>query len=99
MFKEVEMKLKMSIVLGLLVVFISGCASGPTPQEGWYPKLTRFDEVSQHAVLPKEQGAMIVDSRHAARKYNKGHIPTAVNIPERLFDKLTDKLPADKSAL
>ena len=93
------MKLKMSIVLGLLVVFISGCASGPTPQEGWYPKLTRFDEVSQEVGFAKELGAMTVGYTHAARKYNKGHIPTAVNIPERLFDKLTDKLPADKSAL
>lgn len=93
------MKLKLGIVLSILMLLITGCASGPTPQAGWYPNLIRFDDVSQHAVLPKPADVTIVDSRPGARKYNKGHIPGAINIPERLFDKMTDKLPADKAQL
>ena len=40
---------------------------------------------------------MIIDSRPAAQ-YD-GHIPGAINIPDSQFDKLVDKLPADKATL
>ncbi len=55
--------------------------------------------VAKYAVLPKPQGVMIIDSRPAGRKFDPGHIPTAVNIPDSAFDKMVDKLPADKSTL
>ncbi len=55
--------------------------------------------VAKHAVLPKPQGVMIIDSRPAGRKFDPGHIPTAVNIPDSAFDKMIDKLPADKGTL
>jgi rhodanese-related sulfurtransferase len=43
---------------------------------------------------------MLIDSRPAARKYDLGHIPTAVNIPDSAFDKLAPTLlPADKATL
>jgi len=40
----------------------------------------------------------LVDSRPKARKYDKGHIPGAISIPDSEFDQLTGKLPADKTA-
>ena len=91
------MKLKIAVYLSILLMLVTGCASGPTPQAGWYPNLTRFDEVSQHGVLPRPVGVAIVDSRPAARKYDKGHIPGALSIPDSSFDKMTDKLPANKA--
>lgn len=94
------MKLKLGFLITILTtLIISGCASGPTPQPGWYPNLVRYDELSKHAVLPRPEGVTIVDSRPGARKYEKGHIPGAINIPERTFDKMTSKLPADKGSL
>ncbi len=93
------MKLKLGIFLSLLALFIIGCASGPTPQPGWYPKIAQFDEVSKYAVIPKPDDVVIVDSRPGARKYDKGHIPAAINIPDSSFDKMTDKLPKNKSNL
>ena len=93
------MKLKLGIFLSMLVLLIAGCASGPTPQPGWYPNLIGYDEISKYAVLPMKAGVTIVDSRPAARKFDKGHIPAAINIPERLFDKMTNKLPSDKASL
>jgi rhodanese-related sulfurtransferase len=42
---------------------------------------------------------MIIDSRPYKAKYAKGHIPTAVSIPDSQFAKLTDLLPEDKSTL
>jgi len=42
---------------------------------------------------------ILVDSRPLKPKYNKGHIPTAISIPDSQFDILKGKLPADKSML
>jgi rhodanese-related sulfurtransferase len=42
---------------------------------------------------------VIIDSRPAARQYDPGHLPGAINIPDSQFDKMVDKLPADKATL
>jgi len=39
---------------------------------------------------------MVVDSRPQKAKYDKGHIPSAISIPDSEFEKLKGKLPADK---
>jgi rhodanese-related sulfurtransferase len=66
----------------------------------WYPRRADLNLVKQYAVLPKPEGVTIIDARPAARKYDLGHIPTAVNIPDSQFDQLAPKLlPADKSQL
>ncbi len=41
----------------------------------------------------------LVDARPKRAKYDKGHIPGAVSIPARQFDKFKDRLPKDKKAL
>lgn len=38
----------------------------------------------------------VVDARPKRTKYDKGHIPTAISIPDSQFDKMTGQLPADK---
>ena len=40
---------------------------------------------------------IIVDSRPKRPKFDKGHIPSAISIPDTQFDKLKGKLPADKT--
>jgi rhodanese-related sulfurtransferase len=40
---------------------------------------------------------VIVDSRPKRPKFDKGHIPSAMSIPDAQFDKLKGKLPADKA--
>jgi hypothetical protein len=55
--------------------------------------------IQQYAKLPQPEGVMIIDSRPYKPKYAKGHIPMAISIPHSQFDKMTDKLPADKKAL
>jgi rhodanese-related sulfurtransferase len=59
----------------------------------------RVDFVEKYAVVPKPDGVLLIDSRPAARKYDPGHIPTAINIPDLHFDRMVDKLPPDKSTL
>ncbi|CCQ74020.1 rhodanese-like domain-containing protein [Magnetospira sp. QH-2] len=48
-------------------------------------------------LIDKPDGSVIIDARPARKKYNKGHVPTAINIPNTFFDKQKDKLPADKA--
>jgi len=55
--------------------------------------------VQQYAKLPQPEGVMIIDSRPYKPKYAKGHIPTAISLPHSQFDKMTDKLAADKNTL
>jgi len=70
------------------------------PKDGWYNKaLVDFDFVKQNVSIPPKKGVMIIDSRPAARQYDPGHIPGAINIPDSQFDKMVDKLPADKATL
>jgi len=49
--------------------------------------------------IDKKTGMMLIDSRPKHTKYDKGHIPTAVSIPDSQFDKMTGQLPADKNTL
>jgi len=70
------------------------------PRDGWYSKaLVDYDFVRQNVSIPPKKGVVIIDSRPAARQYDPGHIPGAINIPDSQFDKLVDKLPADKATL
>jgi len=40
---------------------------------------------------------VIIDSRPKRKKYDKGHVATAISIPDSQFKKLTDQLPQDKN--
>lgn len=40
---------------------------------------------------------MVVDARPKGRKYDAGHVPGAVSLPDSQFDKLAGILPADKA--
>jgi len=102
------------IILATLVLSVSlGCANTSATQpaanpaaaataqakEGWYKNLVDFDYMKSQVEIPPKAGVTVIDSRPAARKYDVGHIPGAINIPDSQFDKMTDRLPADKNAL
>ena len=55
--------------------------------------------VQHYSKMPQPKGVTIIDSRPYKGKYILGHIPTAINIPDSQFDKMTDKLPKDKTTL
>jgi len=46
--------------------------------------------------LDKNADMVLVDSRPKRKKYDKGHIPGAISIPDSRFAKMTDQLPQDK---
>lgn len=104
--KSIAAALSGALLLGALLGGGASFAAGE-PQAapahsnpGWFSQRVDVNFVKRYAVLPKPEGVTIVDSRPAARKYDVGHIPTAVNIPDSQFDKLAPALlPADKSQL
>lgn len=55
--------------------------------------------VAKYAVLPKPQGVTLIDSRPLGRKFDPGHIPTAISLPDSAFEKSLDRLPANKGEL
>lgn len=74
--------------------------SPANPGPGWHRSLVDLEFVKKLAAIPKAEGSWLIDARPAARKYDLGHIPTAINIPDTQFDKLAPTLlPPDKSTL
>ena len=51
--------------------------------------------VEQVATQIAQNNTMVVDARPQKTKFEKGHIPTAINIPFTQFDTLKGKLPRD----
>jgi rhodanese-related sulfurtransferase len=98
------------ILLLLAVSVLSfGCAStqsassvAPQAQAeaDWrFHDIVGIDFVKAHVVIPKPDNILLIDSRPKEAKYDKGHIPTAINIPDTHFDKMTHLLPPDKNSL
>ncbi len=92
----------------LLSIFTSIATADPqqpqttlpdTTKANWYPHIVDESFVKQYAGIPRKKDVMIIDARPKARRFDNGHIPGAYNIPLRQFDKMVDKLPADKSTL
>ena len=75
-------------------------AAAIQPRDGWYAKaLVDYDFVRQQVSIPPKKGVVIIDSRPAARRYDVGHLPSAINIPDTQFDKFKHLLPDDKAKL
>lgn len=77
----------------------AGAPSAADKPSWWFHDIVDFKFVEPLAVVPKRDDVMIIDSRPAARMYDVGHIPTAVNILDTEFDKHVGLLPKDKKTL
>jgi rhodanese-related sulfurtransferase len=69
---------------------------------GWMKVPGNFAAVTPEWLQSQMQNnadMVIVDSRPKRAKYDKGHIPTAVSIPDMQFDELKGQLPADKNKM
>ncbi len=91
-----------------LIGTLSGCATQQTAAPVATATETAFEPfhdivdmtfVQQHVSIPMADNVILVDARPYKPKYIKGHIPGAVSIPDSQFDKMTDRLPADKDSL
>ena len=69
---------------------------------GWMKMAGNYPSVSAEWLgkqIDKKTDMVIVDSRPTRPKYVKGHIPNAISIPDRQFDKMKEQLPEDKNKL
>jgi len=84
----------------LAVVFALAATWSAADSQGFktHPNIVDFEFVNDQVSVPPREGVMIVDSR-PARKFDKGHIPVAINISDSLFDGQANLLPEDKSSL
>lgn len=85
--------------LVLLIFAGSGSLVAAETPEWMFHDLVDLDFVARHVAVPPADDVMIIDARPKRAKYDKGHIPGAVSIPDTEFDKHVDKLPADKTTL
>lgn len=74
-------------------------ASLQAAQANYYKNVVDLDFVKQWVQIPPRRGVLLIDARPAARKFNPGHIPGAINIPDDKFEQMKDQLPQDKSML
>ncbi len=100
--------LNLVTALSVLLVLGAGCSTlspgAPAPQpaaaaDAPFHSIVDAAFVKQHVQVPMAEGVMLIDSRPKRPKYDEGHIPMAVSIPDSQFAKMTDRLPADKNAL
>ncbi len=99
----------LAVGLMLLVAVGFGCtttqsATKETPAKAeaaaWkFHDIVDVKFVQQYAKIPRPEKSLIIDSRPKRPKFDKGYIPAAVSIPDSKFAKMTDQLPADKSAV
>jgi len=71
---------------------------GATP-DWFFHDIVDIDFVKQQVTIPMAQDVILIDSRPKRGKFDKGHIPMAVNIPDSEFDEHVAKLPQNKGAL
>lgn len=74
-------------------------ASVQAAQANYYQHLVDFDFVRQWVAIPPKKGVMLIDARPVGRKFNPGHIPGSISIPDDRFEQMKGQLPQDKSML
>lgn len=90
------------VMVGFLLAGCSTTAPAPakTAEPDWrFHDIVDVAFVEQYVKVPMPENTMIIDARPKRAKYDKGHIPMAVSIPDSQFDKTTDKLPQNKDTL
>jgi len=110
--KEVVMYVKRlsAFILAIVVVLAVGFGYATTtlaadaaktaPETDWkFHDIVDVEFVMQHISMPMPEGVMLIDARPKRAKYDKGHIPGAVSIPDSQFDKMSGQLPKDKDTL
>ena len=106
--KKIKRKLWLVVVSAMVVMLGFGCvgpqkkAEQPAPKAAvdWkFHTIVGVNYVMQSVGVPMPENVMVIDSRPKRAKYDQGHIPLAISIPDSKFAQMTDTLPKDKDAL
>jgi rhodanese-related sulfurtransferase len=91
--------LAMIAAVALLIPAGAGSLAAADTPDWMFHDIVEADFVAQYVQVPPADNVMIIDARPKRAKYDQGHIPGAVSIPDLEFDEHVDKLPADKDTL
>jgi len=90
-------------IITMLVMFVAvavASASQDGATKDWkFHTIVDVDFIKQYVKVPPRDDVIIIDSRPKRAKYDKGHIPGAISIPDRKFDTLKGALPENKDTL
>jgi rhodanese-related sulfurtransferase len=86
-----------ALVLGAAGFALS--AEGTAKPDWFFNDLVDIAFVKQHVQVPMAENVMLIDARPKRAKYDSGHIPMAVSIPDMEFDENAGKLPKNKETL
>jgi len=92
------------VIIVTAMLLVLGCATTKeapkVAKAAWqFHDIVDVKFVQQYVKMPKPANVLIIDSRPKRGKFDKGYIPTAINIPGSKFAKMTDQLPKDKDTL
>jgi rhodanese-related sulfurtransferase len=88
-----------AVTLVLGVAGLALAADGTAKPDWFFNDLVDMALVKQHVQVPMAENVMLIDSRPKRAKYDSGHIPMAVSIPDMEFDEQMGKLPKNKDSL
>jgi len=78
---------------------VSEAAENSAKPEWFFNDIVDMAFVKNHVQVPMAENVMLIDARPKRAKYDSGHIPMAVSIPDMEFDENAGKLPKNKDAL
>ncbi|MDQ1331635.1 MAG: hypothetical protein QG578_1903 [Thermodesulfobacteriota bacterium] len=89
-----------TLILGIHGVAGLALAADGTAKPDWFfNDIVDMAFVKQHVQVPMAENIMLIDARPKRAKYDSGHIPMAVSIPDMEFDENMGKLPQNKETL
>ncbi|MFA7097503.1 MAG: rhodanese-like domain-containing protein [Gammaproteobacteria bacterium] len=99
--KAIKWTIGLTLLLAVGMGYASEKAAEPVAEDtSWqFHDIVDMEFVAQHVKIPMDENVMLIDSRPRQTKYDSGHIPMAVSIPDTQFEKMTDRLPKDKNVL
>ncbi len=99
--KAIKWTIGLTLLLAVGMGYASEKAAEPVAEDtSWqFHDIVDMEFVAQHVKIPMDENVMLIDARPRQTKYDSGHIPMAVSIPDTQFEKMTDRLPKDKNLL
>ena len=99
--KAIKWTIGLTLLLAVGMGYASEKAAEPVAEDtSWqFHDIVDMEFVAQHVKIPMDENVMLIDARPRQTKYDSGHIPMAVSIPDTQFEKMTDRLPKDKNVL
>jgi len=97
--KTMQKTLALVLVAAVAIMAASAALAAEKAKPAFKQFHTLVDIAFVKDVVDGKTKAMLIDARPKVKKFDKGHIPGAINIPDSQFDKKVNLLPKDKNAL